>query len=157
MLVALVVASATPSTAKPPTYADYRVPETAEQRPKLDLESHPRARQYRSVLREAVDSGPRFAGHYALASWGCGTACEQFALVDVLSGKVYFPKPSMATYPQWPDGCSSEQYGLEFHADSSLLVIYGAPERETKPGTYYYVWSDSKLERVDFEAGCPSG
>jgi hypothetical protein len=154
--LALVVASASASTAKPPTFADYRVPEVAEQHPKLDLKSHPRAARYRTLLREAVNSGPRVAGHYVLASWGCGTQCEEFAVIDVSSGKVSFPTPSMATYPQWPEPCSSEHYGLEFHPDSRLLVIYGVPEHEKKPGAYYYVWSDPKLERVDFEAGCPS-
>jgi hypothetical protein len=56
----------------------------------VDLSSHPKARHYRTELRRQAKEGADFAGHYKFAIWGCGTACEEFAIVDSLTGRVYF-------------------------------------------------------------------
>jgi hypothetical protein len=135
-----------------PQFEDYRVPVETIAKPKLDLQSHPQARPYRTRLREALDDGKKFAGHYVVASWGCGSSCEQFAFIDAASGKVYLP--GMVTYPVWDERCA-DLYGLDFRADSALLKIYGSPNEKKEAGTYYFVWTDGKLKEVAHVAGCP--
>lgn len=34
------------------------------------------------------DESARYAGRYALVTWGCGSSCQSGAIVDVLTGKV---------------------------------------------------------------------
>lgn len=67
------------------------------------------ARRYQTALRKGTSAGANFAGHYALVSWGCGTACQQSAIVDVITGRIY------------PGPMSSSGYG--FRLDSRLLVV----------------------------------
>jgi hypothetical protein len=86
-----------------------RVEEIA--RPKLSLRSHPIGRKYPTVLREAVSHGVAAAGHFAVAHWGCGTNCSQFALVDLQTGEIdHDPKRILAR-------------GLEYRPDSQLIVL----------------------------------
>ena len=49
----------------------------------------PGQRMYRTMIRLATKKGPNFAGHYTVAEWGCGTACEQIAVVDSQTGNVF--------------------------------------------------------------------
>lgn len=43
---------------------------------KIDWESHPQARSYRTRLKELIDSKADFAGHYIILEIGAGTmAC----------------------------------------------------------------------------------
>ncbi len=48
----------------------------------------PDARMFRTKITEAVAQGPNFAGHYTVATWGCGSGCQEHAVVDVKSGDV---------------------------------------------------------------------
>lgn len=73
-----------------PLFADYPVNETFREQPKpVDLNS-PKAREYRTRLREAAKVKPSFAAYYIVAEWGCGSPCQQVALIDARSGAVYF-------------------------------------------------------------------
>jgi len=74
-----------------PLFADYPVNETFRGQPKpVDLNSHLKAREYRTRLREAATGKPSFAAYYIVAEWGCGSPCQQVALIDARSGAVYF-------------------------------------------------------------------
>jgi len=74
-----------------PLFADYPVKETFREQPKpVDLKSHPQAREYRTRLREAAKGKPSFAAYYIVAEWGCGSPCQQVALIDARSGAVHF-------------------------------------------------------------------
>jgi hypothetical protein len=55
----------------------------------VDLTSDPDAPQFRTRLREGAKGGPNFAGHLTVITWGCGTQCQVYALVDARSGRVY--------------------------------------------------------------------
>ncbi len=89
-------------------------------------------------LEEKAKEGPNFAGHFVIASWGCGTECQAFAIIDNITGDVYFP-----------DFVS--EFGQEFRVDSNLLVIN--PPATIKevgdPGDWvysaYYLWEDNQL------------
>ena len=78
--------------AQPPLFTDYPVDagfggHTAP----LDLNSHPKCSRYRTRLKEAATQKPSFAGYYIVAEWGCGSACQQVALIDARTGAVHFP------------------------------------------------------------------
>ena len=96
MVIAVLLMSSCPlarcaSSRPPPLFADYPVNETFRGEPKpVDLQSHPAAREYRTRLREVSKGMPSFAAYYVVAEWGCGSPCQQVALIDARSGAVHF-------------------------------------------------------------------
>ena len=75
----------------------------------LDLTSHPQAKNFKSVLSNAYSKGPNFAGHYTIATWGCGSPCQLVAVMNHEDGKVFF-------LPH------STQVGSDFKLDSNLFI-----------------------------------
>ena len=76
---------------------------------RLDLNSAPEARLFRTRIREQMAEGVNFAGHYVITEVGCGTSCQQFIVTDATSGKVI--ETLVASM------------GAEFQRDSALLII----------------------------------
>ena len=108
----------------------------------VDLSSHPQARSYRTELKRQAAEGPNFAGHFKIAIWGCGTSCQAFAIVDVQSGRVYFPPElPFVTYVDW----YADDLGLQFRLDSRLLVLHGSPKEKARVGTFFYLWQTNSL------------
>jgi len=118
----------------------------------VDLKSHQRAREYRTKLREGAAEGPNFAGHFTVVGWGCGTSCVQWAIVDAVTGTVYFPPDEIRSISTVhldivKDEPESHFYGLRFRLDSRLLMILGAPdEDESREGILLYEWTGKSLE-----------
>ena len=113
----------------------------------VDIRSDRKARTYRTMLRDGAKAGPNFAGHYTIVSWGCGSSCVQWAVVDGRSGKVHF-EPAVETVdathvdPDEP---------LEFHRDSRLLIVLGAPNEEgAREGVSFYEWSGKSFNLLKF-------
>ena len=95
-----------------PTFLNYSVKIEFNGKPaSVDLESHPKARTYRTRLREGQAKGPNFADHYTIIIWGCGSQCQRFAIMNAIDGKVYFPHTNYSTN------------GIKFRRDSNLLII----------------------------------
>lgn len=122
-----------------PKFEDYPVnspPFTGNHSP-IDFNSHPQANTFRDNLNYGIQYGPNFAQHYTIVTWGCGTLCEVFAIVDAYTGAVYFP------------GFSSS-VGLDFRLNSNLLIV-NPPENlqstTVPPGieTEYFIWQDNQL------------
>jgi hypothetical protein len=126
-----------------------------------DVRSDPRSRMYRTQLRGWAREKPNFAGHYILATWGCGTSCTQIAVINALTGKVSHP-PGVRTnsavnvhHELLISGDSSQRradFGaLWYSVDSRLLVLIGAPEaRVENRGISYFVWENDGLRRIRF-------
>lgn len=98
-----------------------------------DLRSHPQAREYRTAITQGAEKGPAYAGHLAVASWGCGNECQQWAFIDARNGKVHWgPRTS---------------HGASFQPDSRLFVAN--PPHELPPGTKasprFYIWTGEGL------------
>ncbi len=74
----------------------------------VDLESHPLARQFRTRLTEGAKQGPNFAGRYTIVEWGCGTNCQQVAVVDARTGRV----------SDW----LTTELGSDYRLDSRLFI-----------------------------------
>jgi hypothetical protein len=124
----------------------------------LDLRSHPLARKFRTVIRERQEAGVNFAGHYTLASAGCGTGCSISAIIDARSGHAYFPNE----FNGWT-GIVGDYEGPEgedpwtYQRESRLLRAIGRPhigkpgeERYGPSGIYYYEWKNNRLRQVKF-------
>jgi hypothetical protein len=80
-----------PSATSTPNESDYASPDTFHGKPAaVDLGSAPEARNFRTELTAASKKPADFAGFYVAASWGCGSPCQQWALIDLRDGKVYF-------------------------------------------------------------------
>jgi hypothetical protein len=103
-------------------------------------------REYRTMIRMVAKTGPNFAGHYAIAEWGCGTGCVQMAIVDVQSGEVY--DGPFGTLPKsllyLGAGVEGDNTGIFYKTASRLLIARGCPNYKSC-GTYYYEWSGSLL------------
>lgn len=144
-----------------PRFEDYSVSVWRGRVAPLNLRSHRHARNYRTLMREQLkEAGVNFAGHYTVASAGCGTGCSISAIIDARTGRAYFPEALfgwtsiMGDY-DIPD--SEEQ--RSFRADSRLLQVVGRPnigrvgeERYGPSGIYYYEWTNNRLRLVKFFA-----
>jgi hypothetical protein len=144
-----------------PRFKDYPAQPYAGVNAAPDVRSDPRSRMYRTQLRGWASEKPNFAGHYILATWGCGTGCTQIAVIDALTGKVFHP-PGARTNSVvnvhdelLVNGDSSPRradFGaLRYSADSRLLVLIGTPEeRGENRGISYFVWENDGLRRIRF-------
>jgi hypothetical protein len=97
-----------------------------------NIDQTPEIRRFRTVIRAGAKGKPNFAGYLRLISWGCGSNCHNFALVDKRNGKIFIV--------DIPAGL-----GTEFRIDSRLLVADPpAMIREGGPPglfeTSFYVW-----------------
>jgi hypothetical protein len=111
--------------------------------PASPILSFPKARRYRTILRRASSEAPNFAGHYRVVTWGCGTCCSEFAILDLRSGEAWFaPFFNGCGYPP---GREDPDAALLYRADSRLFVAFGA-NNERSWGIYYYRWHGGRLE-----------
>ena len=149
-LIGLVLAASPPSAVELPaiatTYRFEQFPEAPVQiakpaRPRLNS---PEARRYRTQLRRAAEAGPNFSGYIRVAEWGCGSCCTEFALINLRSGAVWFPGFAVACTSPLTDPIGGSA-ALYYRANSSLLVVIGAPNEGPERGVYYYRWNGSQL------------
>lgn len=81
----------------------------------IDWRSNPNAKEFQTMIAAGMPGGQNYAGHYfaghhAVATWGCGTSCQNSAIVDVVTGKIV------------SFGMIAE-YGFEFQGNSRLFVV----------------------------------
>ena len=100
----------------PPTYGSFPSAKWLPGHTPPRLET-PGKRLFRTRIREGARSGEPFADRYRLAVWGCGTGCQQGALVDTRSGEV-IPAPD-----------ANLGYGVR--PGSRLLIVSPLAEGET--------------------------
>jgi hypothetical protein len=138
---------------KAPTYSNYTVKVEKKTAKKVNLNSNPKAKEYRSRLNGALaDEDVNFAGKYILAQWGCGTSCIQAGIIDAQTGTVYLP-----IVLQWVTrgyNPALEDYEMiEFKKNSKLLIINGAAgydKKETQEGFWYYEWTGKDFKLLKF-------
>ena len=101
---------------------------------------------WRTQLRWTLTQKPDFAGHYVLASLGCGMECVMGAAVDVRTGKVVWLPGSLCCWYSDGQATPDDVEPLRFHRNSRLLVLTGhRDEREGDAGTHYYVMEHGRL------------
>lgn len=95
---------------------------------------------FRTRLRQNAKEGVNFAGHYTLATWGCGSDCHSLAIIDAKTGTVYFSPLISFVGGQ----LFQEEDRLQFRKNSRLLVVAGAKDDE-EIGKFYYEWKSNRL------------
>lgn len=83
--------------------------------PLVDFSTRPEARQFETRIKEGVEEGPNFAGRFALIEWGCGTNCQELAVVDLGNGKIV-------------EYGLTASLGFDYRPDSRLLLV-NPPDR----------------------------
>jgi hypothetical protein len=106
---------------------------------------------FRTMIRRAAAKGPNFAGHYTIATWGCGTGCVSMAIIDAKDGSVYdgpFNDLGWGISLKYEGRYSSMSNSFEplsYRIDSRLLIVRGCPEDENC-ASYFYEWVDSRFK-----------
>jgi tetratricopeptide (TPR) repeat protein len=127
-----------------PDFDDYPAQNIYRGKPaKANVGSHPRARKYRTMLREHAGEGPNFAGRYTVVTWGCGTACRELAIVDARTGTVAFP--ANLKYVDY-NMVTDDSEPIEHRPGSRLLVVRGRPNGAGGTGIFCYLWDGRKLK-----------
>ena len=102
------------------------------------------ARRFRTVIREGASAGTNFAGEFTIVSYGCGSCCDAFFIVNARTGKVYSPPFYVSChFKEGVPGYASAVY--EYRLNSKLLIVQGA-RNEIGGGEYYYLWENNKLK-----------
>jgi hypothetical protein len=135
-----------------PGFEDYPAAPPCTGKPAdANIQSHPSARRYRTALREASRRGPDFAGHFSFVRIGCGSSCNQFAVIDVQDGTVFFPRGlQMAQWAGW----WHHPAGPDYRRSSRLLVIGGVVNDDETKGRYgfsYLLWNGTDFQLLRFE------
>jgi hypothetical protein len=103
------------------------------------------SRNYKTVLRNSVkESGANFAGHYTLATWFCGTNCNQMAIIDLKTGQTYFTPGLMSVVMGVPSQSLDMTY---FKPNSRLLKVVGRTNGKDY-GTWFYEWKNNRFKLV---------
>lgn len=89
-----------------------------------DYSLHPEAEASRSIIERALREGPNFAGSFAVASWECGTNCQNHAIVDTKNGQVI-------VY-----GLQTE-FSVYYSPESTLLITNPVANLPAIPDTAY--------------------
>ncbi len=118
-------------------------------------------RKYRTMIRTAASQEANFADHFSVVHWGLGTGVTGFVIVDLKTGIVYDPpfegvgldlrrKGSVPWVPPPEWQCYSNQ--LNYHPDSTLLVVEGCLLGGKRCGRTYFVMENGKVEQVGYDA-----
>lgn len=103
---------------------------------------HTAAWTFRTRIRELAQQPPNFAGHYVLATWGCGAECLSYAIVDVASGQVYFDDVSVCC---WGTAVPDSFQPVDFRLTSQLIIFTGLLAEEGQNEPHYYQFQKGHL------------
>lgn len=127
-----------------PRFEDYPAQTKFTGKPAPAIISHPRARLFRTMITTQAQNQRNFAGSYALATWGCGSGCRGFAVIDARTGKVYF-NPKALNVGVVPNQIEAS---LQFRPDSRLLIISGYVDGfrgYQSEAQFYYEWVNNRF------------
>lgn len=132
-----------------PKFADYPVTEIFKGTSAKPILTTPHQRLYRTRIRDAAAKGANFAGHYAIAEWGCGTGCSGTAMVDVQTGKTFDLPFPLVTYPMDTHFADDPQSngGLTYTLASRLIILPGCPSGKDC-ATYYMEWTGTEFKLI---------
>lgn len=144
----------------PPKFEQFPATQMLDGKPTVpDTHSHPRSRLFRTAIRYGAEEGPNFAGHYTILSWGCGSGCAAFAIVDAKTGKVFHPHNLREVSSNNVEvgkaavdkRATSDRDWVIFDINSKLIVVIGDINDDPKlRGISYFVWERETLRRVRF-------
>jgi hypothetical protein len=144
LLVIVTLAVLREANAKDMEFAKYPGEAALVGRPAQPQMQLAKARRFRSVLRSAAAEGPNFNGHFRVVHWGCGTNCIEWAVIDLIDGRVWFaPEEASSCWAPEPEGLEWPEW-IEVHVSSRLLYLHecsGDGKRDrTFDQRHVYVW-----------------
>jgi hypothetical protein len=100
--------------------------------------------QYRSQIRRIAAQKPNFAGHYSVGTWGCGSECLHYAIVDAQTGKVYYNQSQQC---DWTFGLTYRDITkpIEFHLSSRLFILDGSVGGDEQYRPHYFKFEQGRL------------
>lgn len=109
-----------------------------------DLSTAPAGADHQRIQRAAT-LGPFFAGRIAVARWPCGEGCENWALVDIASGRVVSLddaalQPLRSTFP-----CKKAE-ALEFSEASRLMRVHRLEGERVLTRDFVWSYEAARLE-----------
>jgi hypothetical protein len=132
-----------------PKFEDYPAGPIYRGKPALPKLVTSGQRMFRTMIRNGAVEGPAFAGHIAVAQWGCGSGCRSMALIDSIDGTVH-----AAPFSILGDGIAiatfeggEEEPMISFRLNSRLLIVRGCPE-DTNCASYFYEWTGRALKLI---------
>ena len=130
-----------------PRFQDYPVAERYAGRPVAPkLQPGTAAWNFRTRIREAAQDKPNFAGHYILATWGCGAECLSYAILDARTGAVYCNGVTVCCYFGKMGGNLPEDFQpIAFRLDSRLVVFTGLLNEEGANDPHYFTFERGRL------------
>jgi len=110
---------------------------------KVNFDSMPELKNFRTVITEEASKGPNFAGHFTFIQWGCGTSCLSYAIVDAISGKIVLYKPVIENLiPSYNVKSRiltfNEKNEFKYLEDKSLKEIVNSADTESGKLREYY-------------------
>jgi hypothetical protein len=122
-------------------FTNYKVPIYKGYKAKLRLKDNHLAKMYRTTIIDTYCSkknmdvrrgatGLNFAGHYCFVYWGCGSNCQDGAVVDLKTGIVY---PAITA-----------SMGFEFRNNSRLVIVNPGQTADSCAfcAQEYWLWND---------------
>jgi hypothetical protein len=74
-------------------FSDYRIALYKGKLAPPNFKTDPAAYEFRTQIKDQCkDKGIDFAGHFTLVQWGCGTECAETAIVDRITGSIFYSK-----------------------------------------------------------------
>lgn len=104
----------------------------------VDFGTNPEAMLFKTRISEDVTAGANFAGHYTVSTWGCGTSCRGYAIVDVKTGKIIKYVPADEDQPVNDISFSINSNILVFNPRPKNTVAKTAQEILNEDGQAYY-------------------
>jgi hypothetical protein len=142
-ILVVCVVSITAQQKRLPRFEDYAVRENYKGKVASVKLASAGARMFRTMLRQDAKEGINFAGHYIIATWGCGSDCHSFGIIDAKTGNVYFSDLISFVGGQ----LSQEEDRLQYRKNSRLLIVAGAKNDE-EIGKFYYEWKNNHLRLI---------
>ncbi len=132
-------------TAMRPSFSDFPVKEVFHGKPAAPNLITKGELMFRTRIRIGANVPVEFAGHYTLPRWGCGTGCNEFVIVDSMTGKAYDVPFALAELPfSWVEKHGGDALKrMDYRPDSRLLKINACPN-EKDCGLYDYVMVDGE-------------
>ena len=93
------------------SFNDYKIGQMFKgKKSAINYRSNSLGSQLKTRLTETYEEdGLNFAGHYCFVHWGCGSPCQESAIIDLTDGKIY-------------NGLGASN-GFNFKKDSRMLIV----------------------------------
>jgi hypothetical protein len=117
---------------------------------KPNLKTDPNSYSYKTMIRnDCLQDTANFAGHYTIAEWGCGMGCAMMAVIDRISGKVYYSQKF------FPFDADDGHWGIRYRKDSRLILVnsylledYLGYVMQDWRKVGYYEWTDNGFVKL---------